>query len=114
MNQFFKKDFEALYAISMNMANECITNKPMEARFSKLHEEFHEVIEAFANYQNCDSDSQIMHKAKRLALISELSDLLFVLLHIGHKFDISAFELLHMASSKMLSRMNDPEYKAKN
>jgi NTP pyrophosphatase (non-canonical NTP hydrolase) len=114
------KSFEALYAVSMAMADACIVNKSIDQRFSKLEEEYQEVIEAFSNYQRElnlsaeDDRLETMQKITKIELQKELSDLLFVLLHIGHQLDISAFELLHMASSKMLSRMNNPNYKPKN
>lgn len=108
-NNNFNKSFEALYAISMEMANQCIGQKDLEKRFEKLQEEYDEVIECFQFYQKCKDD-----KAANNDLNSELSDLFFVLLHIAHKRGLTAFELLHKASSKMLGRMNDPEYIAKN
>lgn len=37
-----------------------------------------------------------------------------VIRNISHKMGFTPFELLHMASSKMLARMNDLNYIAKN
>lgn len=109
----FNRSFETLYAISMNMADECIGNKTIDARFSKLEEEYQELIAEFGKKQFTSiSNGERLYQHERIT--SELSDVLFVLLHIGHKLDISATELLHMAALKMLKRMNDPNYKAKN
>lgn len=120
----FDKSFEALYKIAMNMADTCIGNKTIEARFSKLEEEYQEVVTAFESF-NAMVPTRIYQGEKLYAgqeskeraedIIGELSDVLFVLLHIAHKLGpgCTAFDLLHMATIKMLGRMNDPEYKAK-
>jgi NTP pyrophosphatase (non-canonical NTP hydrolase) len=121
----FNKTFEALYTISMAMADACIVNKPLDARFEKLEEEFNEVIQAFAGFKQMvpvrvlqniptyDARECAEHEEQ---IAGELSDLMFVLLHIAHKLGpgYTAFDLLHKAASKMLSRMNDAEYIAKN
>lgn len=105
----FNKSFEALYAIAMKMADECIVNKTMKERFAKLTEEYKEVLEAF------ETHDKLMCRETMDMLMDELGDLLFVLLHIaalaGHQ---SAKSLLHKAMTKMLYRMNDPNYVAKN
>lgn len=124
-NLKFDKSFEALYKISMQMADSCIVNKTLDQRFDKLHEEFQEVIEAFSSFKKMVPvriHQQIAtYDARECAehedeIIGELSDLMFVLLHIAHKLGpgYTAFDLLHKASSKMLSRMNDADYIAKN
>jgi NTP pyrophosphatase (non-canonical NTP hydrolase) len=123
MSQHFNKSFESLYNIAMKTADECIVAKSMEKRFEKLEEEYQEVIEAFANIQN-QTPSRVVNNVKYYNgeeskellnnLHGELSDMLFVLLHIAHLNGESAFSLLHKATAKMLSRMNDPDYKAKN
>lgn len=119
-NKKFNKSFDALYNIAMNMADECIMNKPIEARFSKLDEEYRELIEEISLYLDevkiSEGDSRL-ETAKAVALHrlkGELSDVLFVLLHCSHKLGFTGFELLHQASSKMLARMNDSTYIAKN
>lgn len=121
----FDKSFEALYTIAMKMADTCIGSKTIEARFSKLEEEYQEVVRAFKEFNamvptriyegrplyNCEESREHTEN-----IIGELSDVLFVLLHIAHKLgpERTAFQLLHMAMTKMLARMNDPEYRAKN
>lgn len=122
--KFFNRDFECLYNIAMTMADSCIVNKPMEARFAKLTEEYKEVIEDFEKYTAANVTLERKHthiqetfidKEVEGELIAELSDLLFVLLHIAHMLNrTTAFKLLHMASTKMLGRINDPTYTAKN
>ena len=120
----FDKSFEALYNIAMNMADTCIVNQTIESRFSKLEEEYQEVIRAFQGFNSMVPTR--IYEGKPLYngeesrehtenIIGELSDILFVLLHIAHRLSpgCTAFELLHMATTKMLSRMNDPEYVAK-
>lgn len=110
----FNKSFECLYTIAMTMADNCIGAKELEQRFSKLEEEYQELIEAFDKQQSdplkFDADATIELNDN---LKKELSDVLFVVLHIGHKINASGFELLHMATSKMLARMNDVNYIAK-
>lgn len=107
----FHKSFEALYSIAMNMADTCIGQKTIEKRVEKLEEEFTEVMEA---YRAMMLEKHIFQEHVE-PLENELADLLFVLLHIAHKVSsLTAFELLHRASSKMLGRMNDSEYIAKN
>lgn len=107
----FNKTFEALYAVSMSMADQCIVNKPLKKRFEKLDEEYHEVNQAY----EAMTEAEHCTREYIFDLENELSDLLFVLLHIGHTLSgLTAFEMLHRASSKMLSRMNDADYIAKN
>ena len=113
------KSFEALYATAMAMADACIVNKQPHHRFEKLDEEVQELIEAFNNLGHYErQETELVdgkdHQAYLAGLKGELSDVLFVLLHIGHQHDFSAFDMLHTASSKMLARMNDVNYKAKN
>lgn len=106
----FNKSFEALYAIAMKMADECIVNKPLSCRFEKLTEEYNEVIEAYGLWAK-HSDNASTNEY----VVDELADLLFILLHIAHKIDgTTGFQLLHKAMTKMLSRMNDSNYVAKN
>lgn len=107
----FNKTFEALYKISMKMADECIGHKEMELRFAKLEEEYQELIAEYDTFLKAEKADYIA-TGKRIH--DEMADVLFVLLHIGHKLGFSAFDLLHTASSKMLSRMNDKNYIAKN
>lgn len=107
-----KRDFEALYKVAMSMADTCIGEVGIEKRFEKLHEEFQELIEAFSDANSKETLQE--HNYAFNHVKDELADLLFVLLHIGHKLNISPFQLLHQASSKMLSRMNDPNYTPKN
>lgn len=127
-NLKFNKSFEALYNISMAMADECIGNKSMTARYEKLNEEFEELREEllkpwleFGSEELLNSKSLRRHHTGEGILIAnveeiegELADVLFVLLHIAHKFKITPFTLMHKASSKMLARMNDSTYIAKN
>jgi NTP pyrophosphatase (non-canonical NTP hydrolase) len=114
-----EKTFEALYATAMAMADACIVNKQPFHRFKKLDEECTELIEAFNELGHFERQEEEFvngrdHKEYLDRLKGELSDVLFVLLHIGHQHGITAFDMLHMASSKMLARMNDDNYKAKN
>jgi len=113
----FDKSFEALYKIAMNMADTCIGQKTIDARFDKLEEEYQELVEAFGafkkQYEGKDTGQWAINDQVANDLMGEASDLLFVLLHIAHKFKRTPFELLHNASSKMLLRMNDADYKAK-
>ncbi len=114
----FDKSFEALYQIAMKMADSCIVNKTMEQRFDKLEEEYQELIEAFAafkkQYEQREGNSWAINDQVANDLMGEASDVLFVLFHIAHKFQRRPFELLHLAASKMLKRMNDADYIAKN
>lgn len=92
------------------MADTCVKAQDMNARISKLQEEYQELITEFNNgeqleYWPVDNYGKIK---------GEVSDVLFVLLHIASKKGWKPFDLLHMATTKMLSRMNDPEYIAKN
>jgi NTP pyrophosphatase (non-canonical NTP hydrolase) len=124
MNQpKFNKSFEALYAIAMSMADECIGNKTIEARFSKLEEEYQELVEAFAAFKKL-SPTRVSEKTEYYDpqelkevwenITNEIADVLFVLLHIAHQTgEATAKELLHRSTTKMLARMNDPEYIAK-
>lgn len=105
----FRKDFETLYTIAMTMADSCIVNKPLARRFEKLHEEYKELSVELVNYLKLDSKNKNLSEVK-----GELGDMLFVLLHISHIIGWTPFELLHQASSKMLARMNDENYIAKN
>lgn len=107
----FNKTFEALYSISMKMADKCIGGKDVEARFSKLEEEYQELIVEYDTFLKAETKNY-REVGKRIH--DEMGDVLFVLLHIGHKLGFTAFDLLHTASSKMLSRMNDVNYIAKN
>jgi hypothetical protein len=115
----FNKSFEALYNISMEMANQCVDyRKTVEARFEKAEEEYQELVEAFEAFRELYKDKDKGHSwaiNDEVAnhLMSETSDLLFVLFHIASKFKKTPFDLLHAAASKMLMRMNDPNYKAK-
>lgn len=127
-NPNFNKSFETLYAIAMKMADECIGQKTMTARYQKLDEEFQELREEllkpwlkFGSEELRNSKStRHLHTGEESLIAnvdeieSELADVLFVLLHIAHKFKITPFTLLHKASSKMLARMNDVNYNAKN
>lgn len=124
----FNKSFDALYNISMAMADECIGNKTMLARYAKLDEEINELKEQLdvpwlkygtEQLRNAKG-SKHYHTGTEEAIVNvdqiedEMSDVLFVLLHIAHKFKITPFTLLHKSSSKMLARMNDVNYKAKS
>lgn len=109
-NQNFNKSFEALYDIAMNMGDTCIVNNKLENRFDKLEEEYRELIAEFAAIK----DPCALSNNQLFALKGELADVLFVLLHIAHKYEFTPFELLHLASCKMLNRINDKNYKAKN
>ncbi|MEO7016534.1 MAG: MazG-like family protein [Leifsonia sp.] len=123
-NVKFDKSFEALYNVAMNMADNCIGNKTIEARFSKLEEEYQELVEAFAAFRklsptrvsaNTEYFDPNELKAAWENITNEMADVLFVLLHIAHKSEAAtAKDLLHRAASKMLSRMNDVNYIAKN
>lgn len=129
----FNKSFETLYNISMKMADECIGNKTIADRYSKLEEEFSELMEQLKKpilkygseeLRSVDKQQKVgsrhYHAGDEMVIVNiseianEMADVLFVLLHIAHKFGYKGFDLLHMASSKMLSRMNDDTYKAKN
>lgn len=106
----FNKSFEALYKSAMTLADNVIVKKELEARFEKLGEEYQELIEEFERLKNCpDILKEDMAKIK-----DEFGDVLFVLLHVAHQYNFKAFDLLHGAMSKMLARMNDPSYVAKN
>jgi NTP pyrophosphatase (non-canonical NTP hydrolase) len=119
----FHKTFEALYSTAMNMADNCIGNKTIEARFDKLEEEYQELIEAFGNFKKLvptrtteNTEYYDPNELKKVweDITNEMADVLFVLLHIGHKSgEATAFDLLHRAAYKMLGRMNDNNYKAK-
>lgn len=119
----FDKSFEALYAIAMQMADSCIGNKTLEARFEKLEEEYQELVEAFAAFKKL-SPTRVSEKTEYYDpqelkevwenITNEIADVLFVLLHIAHKSEAAtAKDLLHRAASKMLFRMNDVNYIAK-
>lgn len=110
MNNNFDKSFESLYKTAMAMADNCIVNKTIEQRFDKLEEEYQELIKEFTKKQH----ATVWTPDNTKEIKDEIGDVLFVLLHIAHKMDISIFQLLHAAASKMLARMNDPEYVAKN
>lgn len=112
----FNKSFDTLYSISMKMADECIGSKKPSQRFEKLEEEYHELIEAFAQWNNGQDLSASENLDLLEKIIDEMGDVLFVLLHCAHRIipGTTAFTLLHAASSKMLSRMNDSNYTAKN
>lgn len=104
----FNKSFETLYNSAMALADQCIVAKAMEKRFEKLDEEFKELIDAFQHFQKTQDNPS------RNLIKGECGDLLFVLLHIAHISGWTAFDLLHGAMSKMLARMNDASYIAKN
>lgn len=109
----FDKSFEALYKSAMAMADNCIPNKDMDKRFEKLAEEYAELLEI---RDQCRGVKPVSEDASILdgGLHGEFADVLFVLLHIAHIKGWTAFDLLHAATSKMLYRMNDPNYIAKN
>lgn len=108
----FDRSFESLYKISMAMADNCIGSKSMAKRFDKLKEEYDELVEAF---QFVELLERGISKAEHDMLIGEISDVLFVLLHIAHlSGGETPFSLLHKAMTKMLDRMNDSDYIAKN
>lgn len=107
----FDKSFESLYVISMKMADKTIGNKEMDKRFEKLEEEYQELVAEYTGFLAMEKPT---YQETYKKIKGEMSDVLFVLLHIGHKLGFTAFDLLHMASSKMLSRMNDSTYQAKN
>jgi NTP pyrophosphatase (non-canonical NTP hydrolase) len=122
-NKKFDKSFEALYNVAMNMADTCIGAKAIEARFEKLEEEYQELVEAFAAFRKL-SPTRVSEKTEYYDPIelknawenitNEMADVLFVLLHIAHQTgEATAKELLHRSTTKMLARMNDPEYIAK-
>jgi len=101
------RDFEALHKIAMVMADTCIEKQTMQDRFDKLEEEYRELIESI----NAIKNKARVTKDEDDAFKGELSDVLFVLLHIAHRSGgTSPFELLHIATSKMLNRMNDQTY----
>jgi NTP pyrophosphatase (non-canonical NTP hydrolase) len=116
----FNKSFEALYNIAMEMADNCIVKNTLEDRFNKLEEEHRECLEAFSRYKEelslheKDERLETMMKVVKANLIGELADVLFVLLHTAHTLGETPFQLLHRATSKLLGRMNDDGYVAKN
>lgn len=120
----FKRDFESLYNISMSMADEVIgviTNENLPDRLDKLNEEYNELLIEFdiAKTVKLLNDHMPTHLSQKDAEIKnrlkgELGDVLFVLLHIAHGLQLSPHALLHGASMKMLTRMNDINYKPKN
>ena len=120
----FNKSFETLYAISMNMADQCIGAKTIENRIAKLDEEYNELSQAFEAFKSLvptrvseNTKYYDPHEIRDVwnNIVGEAGDVLFVLLHILHTSgEATAFELLHKASSKMLARMNDVNYIAKN
>lgn len=120
----FNKSFEALYNIAMKMADECIGAKDLKSRFKKLDEEYNELSDAFEAFTQLvpthvseTTEYYDPHELREVwnNIVGEAADVLFVLLHILHRSgEATAFELLHKASSKMLSRMNDVNYIAKN
>lgn len=109
----FDKSFEALYKIAMSMADACIVNKPIDARFEKLLEEYNELSKEYHLFKIAPDHSNEKATA-RVMMKKEAADLLFVLLHIAHLNGWTAFDLLHDACHKLLLRMNDPNYIAKN
>lgn len=113
----FNKSFEALYQIAMKMADEYIGQKTIEKRFSKLEEEYRELIQSFDAFMKFEQGVISGEYLEAIDdILGEMGDVLFVLLHIGHRLHpgTTAFTLLHGAISKMLSRMNDSDYVAKN
>jgi hypothetical protein len=114
------KSFDTVFAIAMSMADTCLTNQEIEARFAKLEEEYQELIKEFSDIQAMKpldfATHDVFVEAQQLAkdrLIKEAADCLFVLLHIGHKLGYTAKDLLHMSATKMLARLNDSNYIAK-
>lgn len=124
------KSFEALYTIAMSMADTCITHQDFKDRMSKLEEEYQELVEAysegglgvpktkrFIHSENSKEPVVFLtsgEKPEALSMfVKELADVLFVLLHIGKQVGQTPHSLLHMAATKMLARMNDPNYIAK-
>lgn len=107
----FDRSFESLYKTAISMADNCIVNKTPEQRIEKLKEEHGELIEAF---EHMISQPHIYREHVQ-PFEDELSDVLFVLLHVAHKVSaLTPFNMLHKAMTKMLARMNDAEYSAKN
>lgn len=104
----FNKSFEALYRIAINMADQLIGNNKTADRINKLKEEFKELLDEVEGLPE-QFNPELMP-----AITGEYGDVLFVLLHLGHKLGIDPFAALHGAASKMLARMNDKNYIAKN
>lgn len=115
----FNKSFEALYNSAMALADQCIVKKEMPNRYKKLEEEYQELMDAYTMLQAFEVTRQEFFDGKNKQdflnhVKGECGDLLFVLLHIAHLSGWTAFDLLHGAMSKMLARMNDANYVAKN
>lgn len=76
--------------------------KDKVTRFSKVREEFNEMIDAFVEYLETGNDEHLR---------DELCDLQGTLSHFASLFELYQQEMLHASIDKVIQRETNPEYK---